>query len=108
MQSLSLRTARRRRYVLEIRSKLSDMPLPRIARDTANLRAEEFSFRVGPSFGIRSPMIIIQNSIRAWNAIIRGELSPPKPTPRSPVGGDVVNVREPKPVCVAGLPGIPA
>ncbi len=30
-----------------------------------------------------------QNSSRAWNAIMRGELSPPKPTPSSPVGGEV-------------------
>jgi hypothetical protein len=31
----------------------------------------------------------LQNSSRAWNAIIRGELSPPNPTPSSPVGGAV-------------------
>ena len=31
----------------------------------------------------------LQNSSRAWNAIIRGELSPPNPTPSSPVGGEV-------------------
>src|ERR1017187_3935216 len=31
----------------------------------------------------------LQNSNRAWNAIIRGELSPPNPTPNSPVGGEV-------------------
>jgi hypothetical protein len=31
-----------------------------------------------------------QNSSRAWSAIMRGELSPPKPTPSSPVGGEVV------------------
>ena len=30
-----------------------------------------------------------QNSSRAWNAIMRGELSPPNPTPSSPVGGEV-------------------
>ena len=39
---------------------------------------------------------------------MRGELSPPSPTPRSPVGGDVVEVIEPKPVCVAAWPGMPA
>jgi hypothetical protein len=32
----------------------------------------------------------IQNSTRACNAIMRGELSPPKPTPSRPVGGEVV------------------
>jgi len=31
----------------------------------------------------------LQNSSRASNAIIRGELSPPNPTPNSPVGGEV-------------------
>ena len=31
-----------------------------------------------------------QNSSRAWNAIICGELSPPSPTPRRPVGGETV------------------
>ena len=31
-----------------------------------------------------------QNSSRIWSAIIRGELSPPRPTPNSPVGGEVV------------------
>jgi hypothetical protein len=30
-----------------------------------------------------------QNSRRPWNAIIRGELSPPNPTPSNPVGGEV-------------------
>jgi len=30
-----------------------------------------------------------QNSSRAWTAIIRGELSPPNPTPSKPVGGEV-------------------
>ena len=39
---------------------------------------------------------------------MRGELSPPYPTPSRPVGGEVVEVKAPKPVCVAGLPGIPA
>ncbi len=49
-----------------------------------------------------------QNSRRDSKAIMRGELSPPRPTPSRPVGGDVVEVRAPKPVCVAGFPGIPA
>src|SRR5579862_9516986 len=49
-----------------------------------------------------------QNSTRARKAIMRGELSPPNPTPSRPVGGDVVDVKAPKPVCVEGLPGIPA
>ena len=31
-----------------------------------------------------------QNSRRDWNAIMRGVLSPPKPTPSKPVGGEVV------------------
>ena len=39
---------------------------------------------------------------------MRGELSPPSPTPSNPVGGDVVDVRAPKPVCVLGSPGTPA
>jgi hypothetical protein len=39
---------------------------------------------------------------------MRGELSPPKPTPSKPVGGEVVAVSAPKPVCVPGRPGIPA
>jgi hypothetical protein len=39
-----------------------------------------------------------QNSILPWNAIMRGELSPPSPTPSSPVGGEMVLVNEPKPV----------
>ena len=39
---------------------------------------------------------------------MRGELSPPSPTPSNPVGGEVVEVSAPKPVCVEGLPGIPA
>jgi len=38
---------------------------------------------------------------------MRGELSPPNPTPSSPVGGDVVLVSAPKPVCVDFFPGIP-
>src|ERR1017187_5195782 len=49
-----------------------------------------------------------QNSNRACKAIIRGLLSPPKPTPSNPVGGEVVYVSAPKPVCVEGFPGIPA
>src|ERR1019366_1237690 len=32
----------------------------------------------------------VQNSSRIWRAIMRGALSPPRPTPSSPVGGDVV------------------
>jgi hypothetical protein len=39
---------------------------------------------------------------------MRGELSPPNPTPRRPVGGDVVEVSAPKPVWVFGSPGMPA
>ena len=39
---------------------------------------------------------------------MRGELSPPSPTPSSPVGGEMVLVSAPKPVCVAGSPGVPA
>jgi hypothetical protein len=39
---------------------------------------------------------------------MRGELSPPKPTPSNPVGGEVVATRAPKPVYVPGCPGIPA
>src|ERR1019366_5905687 len=39
---------------------------------------------------------------------MRGELSPPSPTPSNPVGGDVVLVSAPKPVCVERFPGIPA
>ncbi len=31
-----------------------------------------------------------QNSIRPSNAIMRGEVSPPSPTPSSPIGGEVV------------------
>ena len=39
---------------------------------------------------------------------MRGALSPPNPTPSRPVGGEVVLVSAPKPVCVPGSPGIPA
>ena len=39
---------------------------------------------------------------------MRGLLSPPNPTPSSPVGGEVVYVSAPNPVCVEGFPGIPA
>jgi hypothetical protein len=39
---------------------------------------------------------------------MRGELSPPSPTPSSPVVGEIVLVSAPNPVCVAGLPGVPA
>jgi hypothetical protein len=35
------------------------------------------------------PIQKFQNSMRIWNAIIRGVLSPPKPTPSKPVGGEV-------------------
>jgi len=52
--------------------------------------------------------IAAQNSNLAWNAIIRGLLSPPNPTPSKPVGGEVLYVSAPKPVCVEGFPGIPA
>jgi len=45
---------------------------------------------------------------RICTAIIRGELSPPKPTPSSPVGGEVVFVNAPNPTWVPGLPGMPA
>ena len=38
---------------------------------------------------LREALGRLQNSRRAWNAIIRGELSPPNPTPSSPVGGEV-------------------
>jgi Dynamin family len=57
---------------------------------------------------LRLPDGPLQNSKRAWSAIMRGELSPPKPTPSKPVGGEVVYVSAPKPVWVAGLPGTPA
>src|ERR1700733_8578261 len=50
----------------------------------------------------------VQNSSRAWNAIMRGVLSPPSPTPSRPVGGEVVYVSAPNPVCVEGCPGMPA
>ena len=50
----------------------------------------------------------VQNSNRSWNAIIRGELSPPKPTPSKPVGGDVVEPMAPNPVWEEGRPGMPA
>lgn len=49
-----------------------------------------------------------QNSRRNWNAVMRGALSPPKPTPSKPVGGEVVEVSAPNPVWVEGLPGMPA
>lgn len=39
-----------------------------------------------------------QNSILPWKAIMRGELSPPRPTPSRPVGGEMVLVSAPKPV----------
>ena len=39
---------------------------------------------------------------------MRGELSPPRPTPSKPVGGEMVLVSAPKPVWVAGFPGVPA
>jgi uncharacterized glyoxalase superfamily protein PhnB len=38
---------------------------------------------------------------------MRGELSPPRPTPSRPVGGEIVLVSAPNPVCVAGSPGMP-
>jgi len=39
---------------------------------------------------------------------MRGVLSPPKPTPSKPVGGEVVEVSAPNPVWVVGFPGMPA
>jgi len=39
---------------------------------------------------------------------MRGLLSPPKPTPSNPVGGEVVYVSAPNPLCVEEFPGIPA
>ena len=39
---------------------------------------------------------------------MRGLLSPPNPTPSKPVGGEVVYVSAPKPLCVEGFPGMPA
>jgi len=55
-----------------------------------------------------NPTVRGQNSRGACKAIIRGLLSPPNPTPSGPVGGEVVYLRAPKPVCVEGLPGTPA
>ena len=49
-----------------------------------------------------------QNSTRACKAIMRGLLSPPSPTPSKPVGGEVVYVSAPNPLCVEGFPGMPA
>src|ERR1700728_556797 len=48
-----------------------------------------------------------QNSIRARKAIMRGELSPPSPTPKRPVGGEIVLSRVPN---FGGIysPGTPA
>src|ERR1039458_6845056 len=48
-----------------------------------------------------------QNSIRPSNAIMRGELSPPNPTPSSPVGGEIVLSKVPN---LGGMysPGTPA
>ena len=51
---------------------------------------------------------VLQNATFSCTAIIRGELSPPSPTPSNPVGSEVVEVSAPKPVCVPGSPGIPA
>jgi hypothetical protein len=39
---------------------------------------------------------------------MRGLLSPPNPTPSKPVGGEVVYVSAPNPLCVEGFPGMPA
>lgn len=47
-----------------------------------------------------------QNSILPWNAIMRGEVSPPRPTPSRPVGGDVVLCSVPN--LAMGEPGTPA
>src|ERR1700722_11711460 len=49
-----------------------------------------------------------QNSRANRKAIMRGVLSPPKPTPSNPVGGEVVYVSAPNPVWVEGFPGMPA
>ena len=67
--------------------------------------SDEFLFRSLPR---EESLSRSQNSSLAWNAIMRGELSPPSPTPSSPVGGEVVDVMAPNPVCVAGFPGMPA
>jgi hypothetical protein len=56
----------------------------------------------------RSTGSLPQNSSFTCTATMRGLLSPPKPTPSKPVGGDVVYVRAPNPVCVVGFPGTPA
>src|ERR1700690_1642191 len=43
------------------------------------------------SISVRSIAVFsIQNSSRIWIAIMRGALSPPRPPPSNPVGGDVV------------------
>lgn len=49
----------------------------------------------------------LQNSILPWKAIMRGELSPPRPTPSKPVGGEIVLSNVPN---RAGMkpPGTPA
>src|SRR5271156_6177094 len=47
-----------------------------------------------------------QNSILPWKAIMRGEVSPPRPTPSSPVGGEVVLCSVPN--LAMGEPGTPA
>jgi hypothetical protein len=72
------------------------------------LRVE--SARIVPAGGKRANLLRSQsqNSRRIWNAIMRGVLSPPNPTPSRPVGGEVVYVSAPKPVWVEGFPGMPA
>jgi hypothetical protein len=59
----------------------------------------ELPYMIGFGATLQTGLVIRdQNSILPWNAIMRGELSPPSPTPSSPVGGEMVLVNEPKPV----------
>jgi hypothetical protein len=59
----------------------------------------ELTYMIGFGATLQTGLVICdQNSILPWNAIMRGELSPPSPTPSSPVGGEIVLVNEPKPV----------
>ena len=71
-------------------------------------RAQLQRRRGEPQIVKTQPASAPQNSILPWKAIMRGELSPPNPTPSSPVGGEIVLVNAPKPVWVPGLPGVPA
>lgn len=78
-------------------------------RFSIRFRSHVHSSRTSPSIPhIGKIRIVAQNSILPWKAIMRGELSPPSPTPSSPVGGEIVLVIAPKPVWVAGSPGVPA